>query len=59
MASVKRGEVRIDTSLIPKIEMDLLSRHIIERAEEFYADPKNLAAFEEWEKSLPKEEQEK
>lgn len=51
MASVKRGEVKIDTSLIPKIEMDLLSKSILEYAEKFYADPKNQAAYEEWERT--------
>lgn len=43
-------KVKINPELIPKIEMHLLCKSLLEAAQRFYADPGNLKAFEEWQK---------
>lgn len=42
--------VKIHTEAIPKIETRLLCGTFLEAIKEFYKDPKNIAAFEEWKK---------
>lgn len=48
--------IKIDTQKIPKIEMDILARRLIEAMKVFYSDPENLRGFEEW-KARKKEEE--
>lgn len=43
--------VKIDTAAMPKIEVKVLCSTILEAVEAFYKDPKNLAAFEAWQKA--------
>ncbi len=43
--------VKIDTVAMPKIEVKVLCSTILEAVEAFYKDPKNLAAFEAWQKA--------
>lgn len=40
--------VRIQPETIPRIEAKILSSTILESVIDFYKDPKNEAAFEEW-----------
>ena len=43
--------VKIDPAAMPKIEVKVLCSTILEAVEAFYKDPKNLAAFEAWQKA--------
>lgn len=47
--------VKIDTEAMPKIEVKVLCSTILEAVEAFYKDPKNLAAFETWQKQHKEE----
>lgn len=40
--------VKIDTTAIPKIEVNLLCGTFLKAIEAFYKDPKNRAEFEAW-----------
>lgn len=43
--------VRINPEEIPEIERKLLCETFLEAVKQFYADPENVRAFEEWQKS--------
>lgn len=47
--------VKTDTAAMPKIEVKVLCSTILEAVEAFYKDPKNLAAFEAWQKQYKEE----
>ena len=41
-------EIRIDTSIIPDLELQILASTVIDAAQKFYSDPENVRKFEEW-----------
>lgn len=43
--------VKIDVQKMPRIEVKLLCRTLLESAEAFYRDPANMAEFEAWKKA--------
>ena len=45
-----RNMVKIDTSLIPRVETELLCRSLIRLFETWAEDPKVMREFEEWKK---------
>lgn len=40
--------VRIDTSQIPAVEVQILSATFLDAVQRFYDDPENIRRFEEW-----------
>ena len=49
-------KVKIDPTLIPKVEKQILFASILESALKFYKDPENVARFEEWKERKEKED---
>ena len=49
------GPIRIDTSKIPAVEVQLLSATILKSAQAFYDDPENVRRFNEWLEAREKE----
>ena len=45
-----RNMVKIDTSLIPRVETELLCRSLIRLFETWAEDPEIMREFEEWKK---------
>lgn len=46
--------VNIQWSKVPKTDKDIVSRSLIQWITEFYSDPINMEAFEEWKASRDK-----
>lgn len=46
--SDKVAPVRIDTSLIPAVEVQILSATFLDAVQRFYENPDNVRRFEEW-----------
>ncbi len=42
------NDIHIDLSQVPKYQMDSLCKAILEGCKKFYADPKNVEAYEKW-----------
>ena len=42
--------VKIDVNAIPQHDIKLMAMAVLDGATEFYKDPKNIAAFKEWQK---------
>lgn len=47
--------VRIDLSQIPSVDVQNLSRTFLSAVKKFYADPRNVAGFEEWKRQRDKQ----
>ncbi len=48
--------VKINVNAIPQHDIKLLSMTVLDDAIEFYKDPKNVAAFKEWQKKRKQKE---
>lgn len=48
--------VTINPEEIPNLELKLLCSTLLESVQKFFADPKNLAAFEAWSRSRQEEQ---
>lgn len=44
----KVAHVRIDTSQIPAVEVQILSATFLDAVQRFYENPDNIRRFEEW-----------
>ena len=42
------GPIRIDTSQIPAVEVQILSATVLKSVQAFYENPENQRRFEEW-----------
>lgn len=53
---MKTKTAKIQWNKVPKTDKDIVSRCLIQWITEFYSDPINMAAFEEWKASRDKAE---
>lgn len=49
------GSIRIDTSQIPTVEVQILSATVLKSVQAFYEDPENVRRFEAWRAAREKE----